>query len=72
MSYGRVLAALLFSLLIGPAFSAGSIRLYAKPSVAVADGTSTITIYAEVRGSDGNLVPDGTSVRFTSSLGSFR
>src|SRR5687768_2056301 len=68
----RVLAALSFFLLIGSAFSAGSIRLYAKPSVALADGTSTITIYAEVRGSDGNLVPDGTSVRFTTSLGSFR
>lgn len=68
----RVLAALILSLLIGPALAAGSIKLYAKPSVAVADGTSTITIYAEVRGSDGNLVPDGTSVRLTTSLGSFR
>ena len=68
----RVLAALLLTVLVGPAFAAGSIRLYAKPSVAVADGTSTVTVYAEVRGSDGNLVPDGTSVRFTSSLGSFR
>jgi hypothetical protein len=72
MPYGRVLAALLFSLLIGPALGAGSIKLYAKPSVAVADGTSTITVYAEVRGSDGNLVADGTTVRFTTNLGSFR
>jgi hypothetical protein len=68
----RLLAALLLSLFIGPAFAAGSIRLYAKPSVALADGTSTVTIYAEARGSDGNLVPDGTSVRFTTSLGLFR
>jgi hypothetical protein len=29
-------------------------------------------VYAEVRGSDGNLVADGTSVRFTTNLGSFR
>ncbi|MDQ2987213.1 MAG: hypothetical protein M3R13_10950 [Armatimonadota bacterium] len=68
----RLIASLLFTLLVGPAFCAGSIKLYAKPSVALADGTSTVTIYAEVRGSDGNLVADGTSVRFTTNLGSFR
>lgn len=69
---GRLLASLLVTLLVGPALAAGSIRLYAKPSVAVADGTSTVTIYAEVRSSDGNLVPDATTVRFTTNLGSFR
>ncbi len=69
---GRLLASLLISLFVGPALGAGSIRLYAKPSVAVADGTSTVTVFAEVRSSDGNLVPDGTTVRFTTNLGSFR
>jgi len=69
---GRLFASLLIALLVGPAVAAGSIRLYAKPSVAIADGTSTVTVYAEVRSSDGHLVPDGTSVRFTTNLGSFR
>lgn len=71
-SLARLSALLCCLFVAATAFASGSIRLYAKPSVAVADGTSTVTVYAEVRSSDGSLVPDGTSVRFTTSLGAFR
>src|SRR4051812_3559879 len=48
----------------------GSIRLDARPSTLLADGHSTATITAAARDSGGNLVPDGTQVRFTTTAGS--
>lgn len=47
----------------------GSIELSANPNVIAPDGKTTATITAEVRDRDGKLVPDGTEVRFTASLG---
>jgi hypothetical protein len=52
--------------------SAGSIRIQFQPPRSVADGKSTVTVTAEIRDESGNLVPDGTGVRFTTSAGSFR
>ena len=49
-----------------------SIRLVSYPAVSVADGRSTITISADVRGRDSRSVPDGTQVVFTTDLGTFR
>ncbi len=49
-----------------------SIRLTSYPSVSVADGKSTVTISAEIRDQSGKLVPDGTRVVLTSTLGDFR
>ncbi|MBX3110954.1 MAG: hypothetical protein KF857_03010 [Fimbriimonadaceae bacterium] len=50
----------------------GTVTLNAFPSATVADGRSTLTISAEVRDSNGNLVPDGTAVIFETKLGEFR
>ena len=47
----------------------GSIRLDARPNILLSDGHSTATITASVRDSGGNLVPDGTQVRFTTTAG---
>ncbi len=49
-----------------------SVALSAFPSLSVADGRSTTSITAAVRGSDGKVVPDGTRVMFETTLGSFR
>lgn len=51
------------------ALGRGTIALTSTPDVIMADGKSTTTIMAEVRDGDGNLVPDGTSVKFLTSLG---
>jgi len=48
---------------------AGSIQLSSNPAVIAADGKSVCTVTAEVRDRDGRLVPDGTEIRFTASLG---
>ena len=67
--------ALLFAIAVLSATSTAqqrNIRLSSFPSVAVADGRSQISVTAEVRESNGNLVPDGTRISFATTLGSFR
>lgn len=49
-----------------------NIRISSFPIVAIADGRSQVSISAEVRESNGNLVPDGTRISFATTLGSFR
>lgn len=69
----RFLAALLCACLLfhtAPALAAGSIRLTASPNVLLADGSSTLTVTAEVRASNGRPVRDGTEVRFYTTAGS--
>jgi hypothetical protein len=48
---------------------AGSIQLTSNPETLAADGKSVATIGAQVRDRQGNLAPDGTTVRFSTSLG---
>lgn len=50
----------------------GVIRLTTFPAISVADGRSTVTISAEIRDTSGRLVPDGTQVVFTTTIGNFR
>lgn len=57
---------------VGAFADTASIRLVSYPGVSVADGRSTVTITADVRGRDGRTVPDGTQVVFTTDLGTFR
>ncbi|MFZ4506354.1 MAG: invasin domain 3-containing protein [Fimbriimonas sp.] len=47
------------------------IRLSSFPSVAVADGSTPVTITATVRGSNGQVVKDGTRVKFSTNKGTF-
>lgn len=47
----------------------GSIQLASNPDMLAADGKSVATISAQVRDRQGNLVSDGTMIRFSSSLG---
>ena len=59
----------------GVAFGAAplySIRLSASPSILLSDGKSVALVSAEVRDERGNLVPDGTQVQFSASLGVLR
>lgn len=49
-----------------------TIRLRSFPNMMLADGRSTSTITAEVRDSNGRLVPDGTQIVFYTTLGAFR
>lgn len=49
-----------------------SIRLTSYPAMSVADGRSSLTITAEVRERGGKLVPDGTKIVFSTTIGSFR
>ncbi len=70
-----VLHLILFCLVSGVAFAAAplySIRLTASPSILLSDGKSIALISAEVRDDRGNLVPDGTQVQFSASLGVLR
>lgn len=46
-----------------------SVMVKADPEVIAADGKSTTTITAIARGGDGSLVPDGTPITFSSTLG---
>jgi hypothetical protein len=46
-----------------------AISLSAAPAIIAADGKSTTIVTATVRGGDGGLVPDGTVVQFSTSLG---
>jgi hypothetical protein len=57
---------------LGARANDGSVRLNVFPTVALADGRSPVTVTAEVRSGSGAIVPDGTQVVFSSSLGSFR
>ncbi len=73
---GRCVAACLLALLLsvgvnGPSRASGraSLMLSAAPEVILADGKSTTTVTATVRDGNGNLAADGTTVRFTTSLG---
>jgi len=66
---------LVLSVLSGVAFAAAplySIKLTASPSVLLSDGKSIALISAEVRDDRGNLVPDGTQVQFSASMGILR
>ncbi|GIV20247.1 MAG: hypothetical protein KatS3mg023_1998 [Armatimonadota bacterium] len=59
----------------GVAFGAAplySIKLSASPSILLSDGKSVALVSAEVRDDKGNLVPDGTQVQFSASLGVLR
>lgn len=61
--------------LSGVAFGAAplySIRLSVSPSILLADGKSVALVSAEVRDDRGSLVPDGTQVQFSTSLGILR
>jgi len=49
--------------------SVGSILLTANPDSIPADGKSVCTITAQVRDRQNNVVPNGTEVRFSTSLG---
>jgi len=71
----RLRLALVWVLVVFAALSFGqngTIQLESYPSMAVADGRSTITVTAQLRDSSGNLVPNGTQVVFDTNLGSFR
>lgn len=59
----------------GVAFGAAplySIKLSTSPSILLSDGKSVALVSAEVRDEKGNLVPDGTQVQFSASLGVLR
>lgn len=63
---------LVFLSIAGPILAdrgVGSIMLSSNPRAIPADGKSLATITAEVRDKDGSLVPDGTTIRFTASVG---
>jgi hypothetical protein len=49
--------------------TSGSIRVTLQPSQLLADGQSTATVVADVRDANGDRVPDGTPVRFTTTAG---
>lgn len=68
------IATLALTLAIASAWAdTGQIRnISAFPTVSVADARSTVTVTAVVVGNNGNPVPDGTQVTFSSTLGSFR
>lgn len=62
------LAVLAFAPGASPARASGSLSVAAAPDVIYADGKSTTLLTATVR-DGGNPAPDGTSVRFTTTLG---
>lgn len=66
-----LLAALLSACSLRAAYASGraSLSLAPSPEVLLADGKSATTITATVRDGDGNVAPDGTTVRFSTSLG---
>ncbi|MGQ9488556.1 MAG: invasin domain 3-containing protein [Armatimonadota bacterium] len=69
-----VLVLVLF-VLGGVAFGATplySIKLSVSPSILLSDGKSVALVSAEVRDDRGSLVPDGTQVQFSASLGILR
>jgi len=64
-----VFAGLLGGARAGHAAGQASITLASAPDVIYADGKSTTVITATVQDSGGHPAPDGTSVRFTTTLG---
>jgi hypothetical protein len=69
----RLFASLLTLLLVAFCLGeSGNIQLTTLPSITVADGRSTVTISAYVRRPSGQAVPDGTQVRFETTLGTIR
>jgi hypothetical protein len=68
----RLLTAAFTVGLCASALGSGSIKLSAKPEISLADGQSSVVIEAEVRSSNGDLAPDGTPIRFSTTLGTFR
>ena len=64
-----LLTALLAAARPGYASGQASISLSAAPDVIYADGKSSTVITATVQDSGGHPAPDGTSVRFTTTLG---
>lgn len=50
----------------------GLIKLSSFPTLTVADARSTVTVTAEVRDSAGRIVPDGTQIVFSTTLGLLR
>lgn len=54
---------------VGHASGRASLSLSAAPDVILADGKNTTTVSASVRDGNGGPAPDGTTVRFTTSLG---
>ena len=65
-----ILAVAALLTLVGLAFAdAGLLRLSAFPTMSVADGHSTVTVSAEIRDTKGSLVPNGTQVVFSATLG---
>ena len=65
-----LVAALLFLTGLRPAAAAGYVRVTVSPNVILADGISTATVTAEVRGTSGRTARDGTEVRFYTTAGS--
>lgn len=59
----------ILSLVPLPARAAGYIRVTVAPTVLLADGISTATVTAEVRGGSGRPARDGTEVRFYTTAG---
>ena len=64
-----LLVGLLSGVRAGHAAGQASITLASAPDVIYADGRSTTVISATVQDSGGHPAPDGTSVRFTTTLG---
>jgi len=48
-----------------------TVDISAYPEAAVADGRSSLSVAVTIRDRNGNYVPDGTQVAFTTSLGQF-
>jgi len=71
MRFRTTFSALAFVGLIASA-TAQSINLTSFPTRSVADGRSQVTLTAEVRDSNGRIVPDGTQIIFSTNLGTFR
>ncbi len=74
--FGRLLPFLVFAALLAawclpPVLASGraSLSLTPSPEVILADGKSATTVTATVRDGDGNVALDGTTVRFSTSLG---
>lgn len=72
----HLLAFLLLALTFAPRLTTpvhaggqASVAVSATPDVIYADGKSTTVITATVRDGSGKIAPDGTSVRFTTTLG---
>ena len=72
MSRSKPLA--LLALLVCAAMSSAAIniRLQSYPYEIVADGRSQVNISIEARNNDGSVVPDGTKILLTTTLGTFR